>query len=105
ALVFGWASAAQARVVRQSEAANLTEGSVGVGLQLGCPTGVSLQMRLSMVNSGQAEAGFGCGQDILLTGDYLLEMGNFLVDPHTLQVSWYIGLGGRYSAWYGGPVG
>ena len=34
---------------------------------------------------------------VIITGDYLLEMSNFIVDPHNFQVSWYFGIGGRFA--------
>lgn len=91
------AAPAHARVLRNSDASNLAEGTVGVGLQLGCPTGVSVKARLGAPSSAQFEGGFGCGEDLILTGDYLLEMSNFIVDPHNFQVSWYFGIGGRFA--------
>lgn len=95
--LFLLAAPAHARVLRGSDASNLAEGTVGVGLQLGCPTGVSAKVRLGAPSSAQFEGGFGCGEDLILTGDYLLEMNNFLVDPHNFQVSWYFGIGGRFA--------
>ena len=102
------ASPAHAGAVRKKgDAANATAGTAGLGLQLGCPTGVTVKVRLAASSSFQGAGGFGCGADIAATGDYVLEMANFLSDPQTIQLSWYVGVGGRYAYWHGywGPSG
>ncbi|HVO29815.1 MAG TPA: hypothetical protein VMV18_03730 [bacterium] len=92
--------AAHARVVRQDTPLNFANGTFGAGLQLGCPTGFVIKARLSPANSFQAAAGFGCGEDLLVTGDYVLEMANFFSEPNQFQLSWYLGIGGRYAVEY-----
>lgn len=93
---------AHAGAIRQKGAPNFTNGAFGAGLQIGCPTGITVKLRLSTANSFQATGGFGCAEDFYVTGDYVLEMGNFFTDPHNLQLSWYLGVGGRYALDYHG---
>lgn len=94
------ASSGPAQAAGKSEGAALPAGSIGLGLQLGCPTGITVRLRLSPSNSFQAAGGFGCGEDLIVEGDYLYEMGAVASDP-SIHIGWYLGVGGRYAYWDG----
>jgi hypothetical protein len=98
------AATAWAGVGREKNAANMEEGSIGLGGQIGCGTGGTAKFRLAAAHSVQGTIGFGqgiaCNEDLYLSADYLFELPNFVTNPHNVQFGWYVGVGGRYAVAY-----
>lgn len=91
-VLLGAASPARAQA-RQSDAPYMGAGNLGIGFQIGSPTGFTAKYYLG--GSNAIDAAVGAWFDSLhLHADYLYEGGDLLGEP-TLRLGWFIGAGGR----------
>lgn len=87
--LFGGATRAGAQ-----EATTVKDGSLGVGLVVGSPTGLSAKWMAGKSVAFDAAIGIGFGQDLHLHADWLYE-GDALLKEEGATLSWFAGVGGR----------
>ena len=75
---------------------NAAPGSLGLGVIVGSPTGISGKFRASKANSFDAAVGLGFGNFLHVHADWLYEM-PALLREEGVTLSWFAGVGGRFA--------
>lgn len=89
-------AAALLAVPELASAQEAAPGSFGLGVVVGSPTGVSAKLKVSRANSFDAAVGLGFGNTFHVHANWLYEM-PALLREEGVTLSWFAGLGGRFS--------
>lgn len=88
------AFADEVTVPSNGEPSRYGQGSLGVGVMIGSPTGLSLKNYLAENHAVDAALGFGYG-GFHFHADYLFEQQDF-VGSSEMRLGWFIGVGGQF---------
>ena len=90
------ASAEEIHVPSNGQSSQYGQGSLGVGVMVGSPTGLSLKKYLTEKHAFDAALGFGYG-GIHVHADYLFEQQDFMGSSEA-RLGWFIGIGGKFAS-------
>ena len=82
-------------VLGQETTTTMKDGTLGVGLVVGSPTGLTAKWMAGKDIAFDAAIGVGFGEDLHIHSDWIYE-GPAILQEEGATLSWFVGVGGRF---------